>query len=223
MKIMECPKYNCMGNVKEREVCATWKDFGMNMSTCADKGFICQLPSGMEEEGLCIAKDSLPSLLPGEYCEKPSQCLYGGKCEGNVCKGKKEGDVCTLDEECDVEMYCGNERESESKKCQRADGKSCKDGKKCASNKLCYKEDCHMIGQLDDGKDSEIPGLCKSYYIKGGKCSPGPKLNHSKECPEDKECKYSDKTKTPCLCAKSSDGEKFCPPGKGDLDLSKVG
>jgi len=217
VRMMECPVYSCTGNVKEGEVCANWITEGMDMKTCADKGFICQLPSGMEEEGLCIAKDSLASLLPGEYCEKSSQCLYGGECKGNVCEGKKKGGACTLDEECDVEMYCENQE------CQEADKDSCESGKKCTSNKLCYKGKCHMIGQLDDGQASEIPGLCKSYYIKQKKCSPGPKLNHDKKCPTDGECKYSDETKTPCLCAKSPSSEKFCPPGKGDLDLSKVG
>lgn len=215
-RMMECPLYRCGGSVGENAVCAVWSKEGMNMSTCNERDLTCRLPSGMEQEGFCVKKTSLPSLLPGEYCENSAQCLHGGRCEDSTCKGKKADESCKIDEECDVEMYCG------SGKCKPANETDCGGDVKCVSNRLCYEGKCHLMGQLKDGADSEVPGLCKSYYVLDKKCAPGPRLTHGRECPKDGLCKYSDDSKQLCVCGKTPTGNKFCPPGKGEIDVSKV-
>ena len=214
---IQCPIYGCSTTISDHNTCATWNFDGIHFNKCS-KGKTCLIPSGFEEKSYCVDTESLPSLLPGSNCQNSHQCLYNGECVKSVCQGKNSGQNCKTNKECDVDMYC------KSGICTHVTN-SCNQGEPCASDRRCYKGNCIIIGQLDNGQPSDNPELCKSYYIVDGKCQIGPKLIGNGICPKDSNCIYNlngVKITQSCLCSKSANGKKYCPLGIGDHDLSAV-
>ena len=117
-------------------------------------------------------------------------------------------------------MYCGGG------KCKEPQN-DCKEEGKCASDKICYEGECVDLFSFDNDKPSTIPGICKSYYVEGGKCVEGPILVNKEtlNCPNSRDCTYKVLNKEfnkSCICGQDEDGNKFCPLEKGDFYLSKV-
>eukprot|EP01022_Parablepharisma_sp_SALTPOND_P016478 TRINITY_DN241_c0_g1_i1.p1 TRINITY_DN241_c0_g1~~TRINITY_DN241_c0_g1_i1.p1 ORF type:complete len:468 (+),score=34.89 TRINITY_DN241_c0_g1_i1:878-2281(+) len=219
-KMLQCPKYICKKEeVEENKVCAVQTIESVMMRLCKS-GEVCPTPAGLEEESLCTRKEDLKTALPGEYCDKDSQCIYG-TCKGSVCVSKGKGEACKHDEECNVGLYCSGECTPVVSK-----GDNCTASTKCDPNTFCYEGVCTLYAQFENGANATIPAVCKSYYIQDGKCHPGPVLRYENNtCPTNNSCYYTAGDKEiyePCVCGKVSSGEGFCSPGKGEASLKDV-
>ena len=82
--------------------------------------------------------------------------------------------------------------------------------------------------QLDNEKNSSVPGACKSYYSHEGKCKKGPRLHNNDKfkCPYNGKCRYLKYDNTvyekECLCSGNDDGIGFCSLGQNDIDIKPV-
>eukprot|EP00826_Nyctotherus_ovalis_P028832 TRINITY_DN2272_c0_g1_i2.p1 TRINITY_DN2272_c0_g1~~TRINITY_DN2272_c0_g1_i2.p1 ORF type:complete len:235 (+),score=35.65 TRINITY_DN2272_c0_g1_i2:136-840(+) len=210
----ECKAFNC-NTTRTKDICGVWGFDRVDLSMC-QTGMLCALPYETSDKAICVNTTTYPHRLPGEYCDNPEQCLYNKKCEKNICRGKEEGQPCKLDGECDVELYC-------YKGGCTSPADSCKGGRKCRSNQVCSNEQCVCMGQLENGAEASVPAACKSYYIRGTRCSKGPRLVRSDRvgyCRYDVEgdVYYYDAP----LCTFGSPSKIFCPPGRGNVDMYAV-
>ena len=208
-----CFKYNCIENATNTDICMSSNKNVLFLTTCKE-GFKCTL-SGSE---LAMCKNSYYLRnLAGEYCDDNEYCSFGLQCVNNICRGKSAPELCQLDSECDAELYCFKG------KCTSPTNNCSEDGTKCKSNEFCANGTCTIIAQLPNGKDSNFPAACKSYFVLGNKCEDGPKykknINNSETCfYEINKKEYNDSG----MCKKSEDGGRFCPLGKGDINIDNV-
>jgi len=222
LAITECPDIICNESSMNGSVCAKWDEKSLILNKCKEDE-ICVLPLNITEDGNCQKIDETATLLPGEYCTNPKQCLYENECANNVCKGKKPNEDCTHDGNCDVELHCNSK-----KKCANS-ADSCSETEKCKSNQICLYGKCVILGQLEDGKESVVTGACRSYYIHDGKCTEGPKLHGNDKfmCPYTEQCRYywthnNSMFLSRCICSGDAAINAFCSPGQGDIDTSDV-
>jgi len=211
----KCKKYNCDKNYTEG-TCAVWDYDQVNLTMC-NPDLICVFPYQSNNKAVCMDSTKHPSRLPGEYCDDPFECLYNKNCIENICRGKSVGEFCQSDGECDIELYCYNE------KCKEPTD-DCKEEKtKCKSNQICSNEKCVYMGQLDNFEKASVPSACKSFYVHNEQCRIGPKL-----VPSDREgfCKYladdGQKIYTIPLCTLNNPSVTFCPPGRGNVNMESV-
>ena len=211
-----CFKYNCVEDANNTDTCMSAKDNTFNFITCKER-YKCILLDNSTELAKCRNSSNLTNLA-GEYCDNNEYyCGHGLECVSNICRGKNVSDPCQSDSECDTELYCfkGN-CTSPTKKCDE-------DGSKCRSNEFCAKGICVIIAQLPNGNLSDSPAACKSYYVMGGKCADGPKLKESKNKSEICEYEIGGKKYIDTgICEKSEKGGKFCPLGKGNINIDNV-
>ena len=198
-------------------MCAVWDNTTINLTMCKTDN-ICRIPYETNNKGICTHKYEYPTRVPGEYCYNSTQCLYGNKCEDNICRGKTEG-TCITHGECDIGYYC-------RKRVCTKHTLECNNEMLCDSNRVCNNSKCVIIGKIKDGENAEVPAACRSYYVKKGKCMKGPKLAASFE---NGICKYkiegpngTDYFFDSAVCNLNSTGTNFCPLGVGDRDLEHV-
>lgn len=217
----QCPEIVCNKTVAKDGLCSRWVSKRLFMNMC-EKDQFCSLPLDLTKEGHCVKVSETPRLLPGEYCEYNKQCLHGNICEKSVCRGNEKGKPCMVDGNCDVELYCNS-----AKRCT-APTKDCSKTGKCKSNEICLEGVCVILGQLKNGSHSTVPGACRSYYVRDGKCAEGPRLHENDRfmCPHDEQCRYMRGHKvlfaSKCICSGSLAVRAFCAPGLGDIDTRDV-
>lgn len=131
----------------------------------------------------CIAAPPALLTLPGEICQKNSDCL-SGVCTLGTCIGHKDNETCTIDEDCHVGTYCS----MWEGKCrtQREFGqviyiffsnlKNCTRDLDCTNNCVCNLGSCVYYYILDNFLRADNPsnqivtfsilrGLCKRVYL----------------------------------------------------------
>jgi len=226
---LECRKFVCEKDVIQKgEVCALQTLDLVTLKKC-DKGLVCPTPQNLEDDTACMDANDIKSVYPGEYCTNSTQCIYGTCDETtNKCVGLAEGAECKGDEQCNAGLYCKLDSEKKLSFCVNLmlANQACSATDKCTPGTFCHKGNCTLYAQLDNGADAAVPALCKSYYTKAGKCTDGPKLQSTKQCPEDGTCKYknaaAEEFSEPCWCGRTSEGTGYCRPGKGDVLMEDV-
>ena len=223
----ECAKYVCSKEFSTDTACAKQSfDNGavIKLRKCSDESKVCDIKEVEDEEGLCSASYSTPKFFPGEYCRADSEC-YSLKCHNNTCVGHSLGGSCQEDVECDSGLYCAQGQ------CVSAlgAGKTCSEEIKCKANLVCDAGTCVLIGSKKDGEDSSMQGACASFFASNGKCKHGPTLidqGGRTKCPASGQCEYNVKDEKgfslPCTCGMTENGDSFCEPGRGDVDISAV-
>eukprot|EP00826_Nyctotherus_ovalis_P003074 TRINITY_DN10617_c0_g2_i2.p1 TRINITY_DN10617_c0_g2~~TRINITY_DN10617_c0_g2_i2.p1 ORF type:complete len:229 (+),score=52.04 TRINITY_DN10617_c0_g2_i2:696-1382(+) len=209
---MKCADYKCGNNNSNEGECITWTVTGMTIIPCKD-GLACLMDN--KGVGMCKKPGDIKGKYAGEYCESNPQCRTDN-CVNNVCVGKKDG-KCTTHADCDVEQFCDKE------KCAKIEGAcSVANNKPCKSNEVCNGDVCVRLASIDNGKPSQVPAACKSYYIKDKKCEQGPTLKREDKgmCVYQvgKDPEYTD-TK---VCVRDSKGSSFCDPGRGKMNINDV-
>jgi len=190
----------------------------MYLKACPEQK-VCDFTSPQEnKEFFCRNNSHSPIYYPGEYCSNDSEC-FSNICKDNTCKGKEN---CNKDIDCKPGHYCLKGT------CEEAvtEGKECNETKKCKANLVCNKT-CIKLGSIKNGQEAINPKACSSFYITGGKCSTGPKLNEEdkdKENPKQCTYKYKDEsTRTDkAICGLNKEGARYCALGEGDMELEKV-
>ena len=215
----KCMKYTCDNNVLENGTCAILNYNIIQLNMCENPK-TCILPSSKEVTGICAKKNDIKNRLAGEYCNEANQCR-GGVCKENVCVGVNVNETCTVDEDCDVELYC------KSNHCTQPN-ENCFFNEKCKSNQFCVNGKCKNYGKLGIGKTAEVPALCSTYYIKDGKCEMGPSRidKQTYDCKNNSQnhyvCKYDNNETRFCICGMNQYGKLYCPPGRGELKYDEV-
>lgn len=212
VEIQECRMYNCNESLTN-DVCGVWDNVRTNLTKC-QSGYICTIPYEFNNKAYCKNSTIHPTRLPGEYCLSSTQCLYNSNCIENICRGKEIDKSCEFDGECDMELYCYKGH------CKKPE-EDCADGKKCRSDQVCNNNECVLMAQLENGKSASVPAACKSYYAEEGSCKAGPKLVGTDK---NGSCIYNvgDKYKFYELPLCSFNGNSFCPPGRGNVDMEYV-
>lgn len=219
-----CPKHVCSDKFSANNVCAK-VDFSkdsveVSLRTC-NGGQVCDVSPLNLAETFCSPYYTITKFYPGEYCTNSIEC-YSNTCDNNKCKGQKENEECTGDIDCNPGLYCLNTR------CAKAVANDvCTEEQKCAANCAKNGDRCDLIGSVDNGKPSHVPGACRSLHIdEEGNCSEGPKLDpkqKNKANPE--QCSYTvgGKTKEELpVCGMNKDGHRYCNPGLGDVNIDPV-
>jgi hypothetical protein len=222
---LSCPLYNCSDTaVAKDEECALECIGNLTLKKC-NTNLTCQ-PINFGSPSVCI-KSTIPdySVLPGEVCTEEKQCTIN-KCKDSTCAGYGKNESCNSTSQCDKGLYCKDKKCIETGK----KGDSCNDHNRCSVNLICNRIDytCIEYGSIKVEQDAPFPAACETYnQDKDGKCAEAPKIKNLKklECPESGKCEYlinEESITTPCTCAKTDTGKKYCPPGKGDIDVSSV-
>eukprot|EP00826_Nyctotherus_ovalis_P066329 TRINITY_DN9795_c0_g1_i6.p1 TRINITY_DN9795_c0_g1~~TRINITY_DN9795_c0_g1_i6.p1 ORF type:complete len:244 (-),score=48.75 TRINITY_DN9795_c0_g1_i6:608-1339(-) len=219
-----CPKYVCSDKLSASNACAktdfTKDSVEIFLRTCSN-GHVCDVSPSNFETTLCSPYYTITKLYPGEYCTNSTEC-YSSTCENNKCKGHKENEKCTTDFDCNPGLYCLNTE------CVKAVANDvCTKEQKCAANCVKNGDRCDLVGSVDNGKRSLVPGACRSLYIdEEGKCSEGPKLDPKQKNKANPEyCSYTTggkiKQEVP-VCGMNKDSHSYCNPGLGDVDINLV-
>jgi len=164
-----------------------------------------------------------PKRYPGEYCNDGKNC-FSSKCDNDkkICKGQGDGEDCEKDYECDVGFFCFE------RKCKAllSKGETCDGTNKCKVNLICNKDKCTEYGSLDKDTEASAPAACKSYFIEGGKCQVGYKLESPRDACKENTCKYSQEGKDAptkdCVCGVTEEGNSYCNLGEADVDPTPV-
>lgn len=220
-----CPTYECAKDMETPKGCALETLESVKLRVCGEDKEFCPIrnPPLLDEEITCVPKETVAMLYPGEYCEKSGECL-SNNCVGNKCKGDAEEEKCTKDATCNAGLYCNGTH------CVKTalPGASCLEGVRCDPRSICYNGNCTLFASLANNDASSIPALCKSYYVRNGKCAPGPKLakEFNKTCTGE-TCNYDiegekEPLEGPCVCGRSTQINGYCQPGKGDVSLEQV-
>jgi len=184
---------------------------------------------GPDVNDTCVDGFVLPSRYPGEYCSATGECFVG-ECVNNSCSGLPEGGQCKEDMNCNPRLYCDKGACVPVKKI----GDACSNTMKCDTHLTCNNQICTGVGSLDENMPATAVAACKSFFILNGQCKAGPKLLKKEggaavgpvTCVATQGCVY---TITPelnftdtCQCGRTPEGDMYCPPGKGDMDLTDV-
>ena len=220
-----CPLYKCLTDGSE--TCHTYNKAEDGLETiqvqkCKDSTKYCAVQFSSTQNTTCSAKPEVTGLPAGEACEKDSNCLGDLKCESKVCAGMDKEAACKYDYECKPGLYCDGTNCKELKTV----GTTCQKDTECANNAYCMGEKCVEIFSLDDGQETTNPLLCKSMKIyldstAGKSYCASSELTSSKECPEEKKCKYKTtygegKEVTlirDCKCKATDSTKLYCPTG----------
>lgn len=187
------------------------------------------------DSSICVNTTApLRSLLPGEPCQRPEDCM-SNVCAGGFCTGNELGYTCKTDAECKVGAYC-----SDNGKCEAlaVEGSVCGTGKaRCMNHLACALGICVPMGSLEEGAPSDNLLACKTLFTAVDsqgthKCAVGPKLQGYTgkliECTMGQMCEYTlpedKKLSMPCKCGVNGEGKSFCRPGEGDMagDINTV-
>ena len=233
-----CPIFFCDISHLKKGVCASRsiedEDYHYHLGTC-DHNEICDLRYiDTSNVAYCTKYQSVPTLLPGEFCNTDKECL-SSKCELNYCKGLSENENCQSNHQCNQNLYCYKNKcipflEENNKEDCGNDSNSLK----CDPNLACTNKKCIRFGSLINGNISDNQFACQSGYIyfdsnlNKSFCSQGPFLENSEgnptECPIDSLCKYNLTyngkllfINSSCVCGIRDDIDKLCPLGTGEL------
>eukprot|EP00826_Nyctotherus_ovalis_P049511 TRINITY_DN5998_c0_g1_i12.p1 TRINITY_DN5998_c0_g1~~TRINITY_DN5998_c0_g1_i12.p1 ORF type:complete len:253 (+),score=56.56 TRINITY_DN5998_c0_g1_i12:267-1025(+) len=224
-----CALYREDGTLEDK-VCARMeaKDNVLHISLKECTGKIC-IFSQETYGGRCV--EYFSGLYPGEKCEKPEECLTG-KSKDGFCAGETIGTSCTGDVICESGSYCDNK----SKVCTAvvAESGDCSGGQECSVGLMCDGTKCVKMFSIEKGKESALPALCETFYIREGKCADGPFLKRKDGDPSEEptvcieECNYEYKEaptqgySTKCACGKSDKETLYCNPGIGEINFDNV-
>jgi len=224
-----CDKHSCtdLGVNECAKVEQGAQQLTFHLKPCKDDEK-CQLLFGSTPD-ICRPAKEVPTSYPGEYCEFNENC-YGGNCNvtAKVCLGASSGETCTDDSNCNPRLYC----DKEIKKCVdvKKENDACSFSQKCDTHLVCNKGTCVKIGSLKDEIPASAPAACESFYTAKGVCAKGPKLVRDDKdifpilCPGHCTYKFEDghEITENCMCGRNDNGDSYCNPGKGDIDLSDV-
>lgn len=170
-------------------------------------------------------------LYPGEKCGRAEECI-SGKSANEHCTGEAIGTGCTDDAICESGSYC----DEKTKVCTAVveENGDCSGGQQCSVGLMCDGTKCVRMFSIEKDKDSPLPALCETFYIRNGKCADGPLLKRKEGdsgegpvgCTE--ECTYeykeapTDGYSTKCVCGKSDTETLYCNPGIGEIDFGNV-
>eukprot|EP00826_Nyctotherus_ovalis_P038648 TRINITY_DN3633_c0_g2_i10.p1 TRINITY_DN3633_c0_g2~~TRINITY_DN3633_c0_g2_i10.p1 ORF type:complete len:257 (-),score=20.26 TRINITY_DN3633_c0_g2_i10:280-1050(-) len=228
-----CPRYICTNKLSTNTACAktnlTGERATITLKSCNDNSACDVIPSNLKETS-CSPYYTNTRLYPGDYCRNKIEC-HSGICEKEKCKGKGENEKCKKDIDCDVGLFCLVD--AAGGKCVRAlkANATCKKHERCAANLVNNGTHCVQIGSVPNGKSSTVPSACRSLFIdKQEICVTGPKLHpQHKNKANVTTCHYeyvADGKKVLVLknpiCGANKDGEGYCNPGIGDVDITPV-
>jgi hypothetical protein len=200
------------------------------VSSCEDSEYCPKVTQG---NSTCILKPT-PSEekgFPGEACSRDRDCLYPN-CQKGTCVGKHWLESCEASFECDVGLYCNQE-----KICwvQKEEYSRCSRDSECKNNMAC-----NFWTRADDGecrryfslKNKEWVFNCEdhnSLLCHSGNCGgPGgkgvcidgikpryldPSCESNEDCPGES---YGWQFYSSCDCGLNSKGKGFCRPFLGD-------
>jgi hypothetical protein len=223
---LSCPVFQCFDFPKEKE-CSLKTMNGsqllVQLRKCTDN-LICPFTGDLDEDEFCIKPSN---LYPGDYCEDPAFC-QSQNCQNNVCKGSIKDANCSADIDCDIGLFCLNNKCSETIKLNNP----CNASAKCAVDSICMNGTCIQIASLELAAQTYAPAACKSFYMENGVCKAGPRLDGltkgdtATPCPEDSKCKYTandgNSYTEGCTCGMQEENKAVCRIGEGDVDLSDV-
>lgn len=230
---MKCDVYNCkdLGANECAKVTRDTNNLIFELKACAG-GKVCDLKFG-ETPDTCAASYSTPLRYPGELCSANSEC-FSNVCDEKtkLCTSGIEGADCEDDMGCSAGLYCSADQKCAKVKNETEDCTAAK----CDAGLVCNSGVCAKIGQLKIGEAATALAACKSFFIIGGFCAEGPKLVREQgidneagptKCSATKnECKYAlgnDTQTDACICGRTDKAEqKYCNPGKGDIDMKDV-
>eukprot|EP00831_Metopus_contortus_P031500 TRINITY_DN25684_c0_g1_i3.p1 TRINITY_DN25684_c0_g1~~TRINITY_DN25684_c0_g1_i3.p1 ORF type:complete len:351 (+),score=40.93 TRINITY_DN25684_c0_g1_i3:127-1179(+) len=199
-------------------------DVFLKLNPC-NESKVCDIQGG-EGTILCTDTYQSPFRYPGEVCKSDLEC-YSGSCKTEgLCEGGAREMPCTSDADCDVQLYC----DMTENKCKLVSslGQDCSVSK-CDSAFVCNKGRCVDYGSIGEGQPASVPAACATFFISGEKCAKGPplirpiKTGTSGPVNCTTQCSYKLKSeiiKEPCQCGRNSNGQKYCHPGVGDIQIT---
>jgi len=175
----------------------------------------------------CHKKLEFKKLAGQKFLYTPKECFTSKADDEGYCRGNKEGEGCGNhgDADCDVDLYCSDERRT----CTRAglNGEHCSIKAKCASYLLCAWEDgqthiCRGHGIYPNGQilgPYDEDDICQSNYINEElSCTDGPVLiGPNLRDTEGETCQYTRGGPEESHCWFHSEGKAICRKGAKDL------
>jgi len=164
--------------------------------------------------------------LPGAFCNDNFDCL-SDNCDQNKCVGLPPYSPCESHADCNISLKCDPYR----KYCNHqiyVNEEGCLEDFDCINNAGCINGTCIAYQSLEDGIKSPSDYFCKSGHRYRGICLGGIKI-YNKRLPypcninevENEKCEYFDgnnKFYINCDCGINSEGQGYCPLGKGDTE-----
>ena len=245
-----CPMYRCSLTPNNTERKQTYASAPLNTTVCSNqtktifqsaelplytlsmckKEERCELTPSSTPMPLiqhCFQGNILPkSLLPGEHCNRGSECK-GGRCEGTTeyksCSGLETNSLCISSTDCGVGMYCSPQT-FKCKKLTEVSGICNRERDKCWGYAICENGQCVLKGSLPLGAPALNPEACQSWFTYqdaagSSLCHQGPSLMGSNLCLVGDMCIYRF-THNPylmhqeiCTCGNSMHGYAYCHIG----------
>lgn len=245
-----CPLYKCKDSSSIFPDASTCMIHNQTTNTYyvhpCDEGYICLLGQS-DHIANCSYNNPHEShvKLAGVACIYDEDCYGSNTCVSGFCKGAFVSQKCSINEDCDVNLFCLNDVCAD----QVEAGKTgCLSDSDCVNNAGCDVESkverslnlCRTyFGLLDYESlqnctsDGYINYLCDSGYCaligEESQCWPAPvsKTSLPVKCSESSVCTSKPSGKvdlifnTECGCGKNSFGDMYCGPFAGDVPYQK--
>lgn len=182
----------------------------------------------------CIKKKAqVENLIHGQYCQDDLECL-SKNCRKGKCQGFEEKKECIDDRYCAGALYCHKIHKNCTKQIDPKDltlkNYICLDDYECQNSHICQFGKCVRPYTLNDGEVTNNPKMCKSgktsSIISGttltSVCDSYLLINSDLACgPNQLTCKYkwqksNFEFEQNCICSKTTNGLRFCPPDFSD-------
>lgn len=243
----ECPKIECLKEVRIGEKCYSYSNNKVQISLCKEnpekkdeeysKDYYCPIQSDEFEytELSCVKKlEKNKKIYPGGSCMNDADCVINKCSEEENCIGKE------LEEECENEIDCIKPYTCIDNKCQelRKPGKSCTKDTDCVFQAGCLNGKCTRYFSLNDGEPIDQKtffndGLsyCKYGTAYNGTCMNLKLMYPRRNCSESTGCEYNRtfdngsyeiiNIKENCLCGYNKEGKKYCLLGGMDNNYTR--
>ena len=241
-KSMNCSKYICSTQRFEYPSnCMVYSSLQNTyyVNPC-EHGYFCDVTKNSDSANCTYKQPYVPSnKLPGESCNYDIDCYKSNSCVDGKCVGKQLNQECQKNQDCDVGLYCFNQ------KCQqqiKENGVGCLKDADCTNDCGCENFDqnktktnvCkkyfsvpnYEVLQQNCGK-GYVDYLCESGFcvdVGVSMCYPAPISNHSLpvKCSGNSDCTSSPAGQSgvivqgKCSCGFNAQGQSYCEQFAGD-------
>lgn len=242
-----CPEYKCHEQgIDYGNTCMHPSEGNFLLQICQSKSAPhCQVDSDFSQNFTCVAepRPQKEVAYPGEFCKHDSDCVSGA-CIFSRCSASSLGEKCSYQRDCNVGLYCSNDKVC---KAQKTEGMDCGSDYECQNNLGCDRtfftegkcvkyfsvQNFDNVGLCLSTSGGGISNLCQEGscdvvdIAKGtGSCiSAWENVNFGLSCDTDDECMGDNGYSVyigACSCGMSQYGNKYCNSFTGDYSARKA-